>query len=129
MGQHDAPEQQRDHFLSNKVYDVLKFIAQILLPALGTLYFALAAIWGLPSAEEVNGSVLAVDAFLGVILGLSSTSYKNSDARFDGVINSEVQPDTGKTVASFEVQGDPFAILKKNEVTFKVNAPEDQQTP
>ena len=61
--------------MSNKVYDVLKWIAQILLPALGTLYFALAGIWNFPYAEEVVGTITAVDTFLGVILGISSINY------------------------------------------------------
>ena len=51
--------------LTNKAYDVLKFIAQILLPAIGTLYFALAKIWGFPYAAEIVGTISAVDAFLG----------------------------------------------------------------
>lgn len=61
--------------MSNKLYDVLKWIAQFLLPALGTLYFALASIWGLPYGEQVVGTITAVDAFLGVILGISSANY------------------------------------------------------
>ena len=61
--------------LTNRVYDVLKFIAQILLPALGTLYFALAKIWGFPYAAEVVGTISAVDAFLGALLGISSAQY------------------------------------------------------
>lgn len=61
--------------MSNKVYDILKWISQIFLPALATLYFALANIWGLPYAEETVGTIAAVDAFLGVILGISSKSY------------------------------------------------------
>ncbi|MCD8155164.1 MAG: phage holin [Clostridiales bacterium] len=65
--------------LSNKTYDVLKWIAQYLLPALGTLYFALSGIWGLPYGEQVVGTVTAVDTFLGVILGLSSSSYNARD--------------------------------------------------
>ena len=62
---------------TNKTYDVLKWIAQILLPALGTLYFAIASIWGLPAPEQVVGTIVAVDAFLGIILGLSSAAYNN----------------------------------------------------
>lgn len=61
--------------MSNNVYDVLKFIAQIVLPALGTLYFALASIWGLPYGEEIVGTITAVDAFLGALLGLSTAQY------------------------------------------------------
>lgn len=62
--------------MSNKVYDVLKWIAMYLLPALGTLYFALSGIWGLPYGEEIVGTVTAVDTCLGVILGISSAQYK-----------------------------------------------------
>lgn len=61
--------------MSNRTYDILKFIAQIILPALGTLYFALARIWGLPLGEEIVGTITAVDAFLGAILGISSARY------------------------------------------------------
>lgn len=64
--------------ISNKIYDILKWIAQYLLPALGTLYFALSTIWGFPYGEQVVGTITAIDAFLGAILGLSSaTYYKN----------------------------------------------------
>lgn len=61
--------------LNNKVYDILKWIAQYLLPSLGTLYFALAGIWGLPYGEQVVGTITAVDTFIGVILGLSTMQY------------------------------------------------------
>lgn len=61
--------------MSNKTYDVLKFIAQIGLPALGTLYFALASIWGLPFGEQIIGTITAVDVFLGALLGISSKNW------------------------------------------------------
>lgn len=61
--------------MSSKTYDVLKWIAQILLPAVGTLYFALASIWGLPYGEQVVGTITAVDAFLGALLGISTAKY------------------------------------------------------
>ena len=61
--------------LSNKAYDILKWIAMYLLPALGTLYFALSGIWGVPYGEEVVGTVTAVDTFLGVVLGISNAKY------------------------------------------------------
>ena len=64
------------NMLSNKTYDVLKWIAQILLPAVGTLYFALAQIWGLPYAEQIVGTITAVDAFLGALLGISTALYR-----------------------------------------------------
>ena len=61
--------------MSNRTYDHLKFIAQIVLPALGTLYFALAGIWGLPYGEQIVGTITAVDAFLGAVLKISSDRY------------------------------------------------------
>lgn len=61
--------------MSNKVYDILKWIAQILLPALGTLYFALAKIWNLPYSEEIVGTITAIDLFLGALLGISTIEY------------------------------------------------------
>ncbi len=64
--------------MSNKMYDVLKFIAQILLPAIATLYCAIAGIWGLPYSEQISGTIIAIDTFLGVILGISSKKYKKS---------------------------------------------------
>lgn len=64
--------------MNSKVYDALKWIAQILLPALGTLYFALAGIWEFPYAEAIVGTITAVDTFLGVLLGISSAQYKKN---------------------------------------------------
>lgn len=61
--------------MSNRTYDVLKWIAQILLPAIGTLYFAIAQIWGLPYAEQIVGTITALDAFLGAILGVATLNY------------------------------------------------------
>lgn len=65
--------------LSNKQYDILKWVALVLLPALGTLYFALAGIWGFPFGEQIVGTITAIDTFLGVILGISSANYKKEE--------------------------------------------------
>ncbi len=61
--------------MSNKMYDVLKWIAMVFLPGAGALYFALAGIWGLPYGEEIVGTITAIDAFLGVLLGISTVQY------------------------------------------------------
>lgn len=61
--------------MSNKMYDVLKWIAMVALPAIGTLYFALAGIWGFPYGEEIVGTITAVDTCLGLLLGISSVQY------------------------------------------------------
>ncbi|PWM50764.1 MAG: hypothetical protein DBX41_05110 [Clostridiales bacterium] len=63
---------------SNKTYDILKWIAMYLIPAAGTLYFALANIWNLPYGEEVVGTLTAVDTFLGVLLGISTNQYNKN---------------------------------------------------
>ena len=65
--------------MKNKTYDILKYIAQIALPALGTLYFALATIWGFPYGEQIVGTITAVDAFLGALLGLSTIKYNKGN--------------------------------------------------
>ena len=65
--------------LPDKVYDILKWIAMYLLPALGTLYFALAGIWNFPCGEEVVGTITAIDTFLGVILGISTAQYNKEN--------------------------------------------------
>lgn len=67
--------------LTNKAYDVLKYIALILLPALGTLYFALAKIWGFPYAAEIVGTISAVDAFLGALLKISTDNYNKENSQ------------------------------------------------
>lgn len=64
--------------MNNKIYDILKWIAMVVLPALGTLYFALAGIWDFPYGEEVVGTITAVDAFLGALLGISTANYKKA---------------------------------------------------
>ena len=71
--------------MSNKIYDVLKYIAQIVLPALGALYFALAKIWGFPYGTEIVGTISAVDVFLGALLKISTDQYyKEMDPPIDG---------------------------------------------
>lgn len=65
---------------SNKTYDVLKWIAQYFLPAVGALYLGLSKIWGFPNGEEVMGTIAALDTFLGVILGISSANYNKQNS-------------------------------------------------
>lgn len=67
--------------MNNKFYDILKWIAQIFLPALGTLYFALAGIWNFPYAEAIVGTITAVDTFLGIILGISTIQYNKKEVK------------------------------------------------
>ena len=61
--------------MSNKLYDILAVIGRLILPALGTLYFALAKIWNLPLAEEIVGTIAAVTTFLNAVLKIQSNAY------------------------------------------------------
>lgn len=61
--------------MSNKAYDIIKWIVVIVLPSLGTLYFALASIWGLPYGEEIVGTITAIDTFLGAVMMISTAQY------------------------------------------------------
>ena len=65
--------------LSNSLYDVMKWVVTLLLPALGTLYFTISQIWGLPYGEEVVGTLTAIALFLGTILRISSSNYSQDD--------------------------------------------------
>lgn len=65
--------------MNNKTYDILKYIAMIALPAIGTLYFALSKIWGLPYGEEIVGTITAIDACMGAMLKISSDKYEEGE--------------------------------------------------
>lgn len=114
----DAPPKD-NVLLSNSVYDKLMPIAQLWLPALAVLYITIAPLWGLPKQEEVAGTIMAVNLFLGAILGISNKQYQNSDGRFDGAINIETLHDEGRS--NLNVQLDPASLAEKDEVTVKVN--------
>lgn len=73
--------------MSDKVYDVLKFIAQIVLPALATFYLTLAGIWSLPYGEQISGTVMAIDTLLGAILMISSTKYNSNNVSTETINN------------------------------------------
>ena len=80
--------------MTNKTYDILKFVAQIVLPAAGTLYFALAGIWGFPYGEQIVGTIAAVDAFLGAILGISSAQYYKEGKDVLGTLTVDPEEET-----------------------------------
>ena len=106
--------------LSNKTYDTAKWFAQIGLPAVGSLYFALAQIWTIPYSTEIVGTITAVDAFLGVILGISSRTYNSGDSKYDGVMNI-VEQASGKKTFTLELNDNPDDLESKDVIAFKVN--------
>jgi hypothetical protein len=97
--------------ITGKTYDSLKFLALIAFPALGSAYFALAGIWGLPAAEQVVGTIVVVDTFLGTILQISSSKFTAKTGQ--GVI-TVAETDKGKTY-SLVFDGDPEEELTDNE--------------
>lgn len=102
---------------NDKVYDILKWVAQLVLPALGTLYFALATIWNLPYATQVVGSLTALDTFLGVVLGVSTSSYLKEGA--DGTLVIDKSDETTDKY-TFDV-GDLDILEKKDKLMIKVD--------
>lgn len=102
--------------LTNKTYDVIKWIAQYFIPAAGTLYAALSKIWGFPYGGEVVGTLSAIDIFLGAILGISSASYPG-----EGTL--EIHEDAGadKDVYTLMLNVPVESLADKDSVTFKVN--------
>lgn len=100
--------------LTNEIYDKLKWIAQYLLPALGTLCFAISSIWHLPYGEQVLGTIMALDTFLGAILGLSSANYSG-----DGTMLVD-RSDPEKDIYRMEVNGSIDDLGNKETVMFKV---------
>ena len=112
---------------ANKFYDKAKFVAQIGLPTLGTLYFAVAALWHLPAAEQVVGTITAVDAALGALLGLSTTAY-NKTQEIEAANQAEAESDgdlmvgkvDGEHTLTLGVKDSVEALVSKDTVTLKV---------
>ena len=105
--------------MNNKTYDVLKWIAQYLLPASGTLYFALSSIWGLPHGEQVVGTIAALTTFLGVILGVSSAQYDKTQPSDDGVLNIDTT-DPNKDFYSLDIDTGLDDLKAKSKITLKI---------
>lgn len=97
------------NIFSNGVYDKLKFVAQILLPALATLYFALDTIWKIGYGAEVVGTITAIDTFLGVLLQLSTNKYYKTGANFDGDV--VIEPEDGGNKATFVLDKRPEDVV------------------
>lgn len=112
--------QIKDYYISNKTYDILKFVVQIGLPAFATFYFTLASIWQLPSPEKIVGTTVAVTTFLGVILRITSRSYNESNGQYDGALNISERED-GVKVYSLDLNTDASLLDGKKNVSFKVD--------
>lgn len=104
--------------IPSKLYDPLKWVAMVLLPALGAFYGGLSGVWGLPYAVQIVSTIALVDTLLGGILGISSAAYKKSDDRFDGTM-SVIKTDPS-LINQLEIKTAPEQLAKQNEITFKV---------
>lgn len=82
--------------MSNRLYDTLKWVALVLIPALGALYFGLSKIWGFPMGEEIVGTLTTIDTFLGTLLGISNVKYKNALLE-DAVTYNELTDEENET--------------------------------
>lgn len=103
--------------ITGKLYDWLKWIAQIFLPALGTLYFTIAEIWGLGHGVNIVGTIMAVDLFLGVLLGISQVTYAKQIGQGDLLVEED---ETGAKSMRLALDHTPEELATKQEVRFKV---------
>jgi hypothetical protein len=117
MPNNDIPS--KGFIMGSALYDKLKFVALILLPAIGTLYFTLGNTWNWPNVEQVLGSITAIDTFLGAIIGISSASYNSSDSKYDGTVNVATSME-GNKLFTLELEGDPNDLDKKDSILFKI---------
>lgn len=104
--------------LSNKTYDVLKWLAQYCLPALATFWMTIAKIWGLPYGVEIGATISAIDLFLGALMGISSANYKG-----DGTMTVNTD-DPKKDIYSLELNDDIEKLAEKKAITFVVKTKE-----
>ncbi len=106
--------------LSNRNYDLVKYTATLILPAIGALYFALAQIWGFPRADDVVGTIAALNVFAGVVLAVAARVYNLSGAKYDGTFRVE-ETDEGSSFRMTDV--DQNALFDKSELTFRIVRP------
>jgi len=75
--------------MNSKVYNILKYITMIVLPALTTLWLSVGSIWSLPYVEPVGATLTAVTAFLGAVLGISTSLYNIREQRRDELMGMQ----------------------------------------
>lgn len=109
--------------LPSHAYDAVKRVVQVALPAMATLYSALALIWGFPYETEIVGTIVAVNLFLGVVLGISTKNYYNSDNAYDGTLN--VSKQNNALIHNLEIDTPPEDLQNQKAITFKVNKLDD----
>lgn len=104
--------------ITNNVYDKLKWVVIIVIPAIITLYSSLASIWGFPYAEQITATLAAINVFLGVIMKISTASYNKT---YDGTLHVDTVTDDDSDKYLFEVD-DLDNIADKDHITLKINS-------
>jgi hypothetical protein len=106
--------------MTNTVYNSLKWIALVFLPAAGALYFGLGQLWAFPKIEEVVGSVTVVETFLGLLLRKSAVDFGTAKTVGDAIV---VQNSEGVAVGmkfTVDASADPVILEEKKVVQFAV---------
>lgn len=110
--------------LNDKIYNILKWVSTIVLPAIGTLYFTIAGIWGLPYAEQVLGTITALVTFCGVVLGVSTHSYNKDPNSGDGILMIDTN-DPEKDRYLLNLRTDLDEVARKSRLIVKVDTDAD----
>ena len=106
--------------MNSRLYDILKWTALVLLPAVAAAYFTLAQIWGLPNAEQIVGTVVVVETFLGAMLQISKKSYDNSPKSKDGAVIVD-----GDGLKRFEIDATADEVASKKVLNLAVKEEPD----
>lgn len=105
---------------SDRTYLFLKWFVSIVMPATATMYFTVAKLWGYDThIEQVMGTMVAINTFLGVVLGISNYNYNKDDGKYDGTMIVNKSEDG--QVYKLDLKDDPIRLGTKNEVIFKVD--------
>lgn len=112
---------------NSNVYDKLKFIALVVLPALATLVVAVNPLWNIPNQDAIAGTIIAVDTFLGALLGISAKQYNQAAENFDGYLDAEGEdPDTGHPNMKLVITKPPKDIFGGKDVRLRIGRPPEQ---
>lgn len=110
--------------LNDKVYNFLKWLVVICLPATGAAYFSLSDLWDLPKAFEVVGTITVIQTFMGTLVGISSYNYNKTTEHHAGVITHTGNDiDTGIPDLQLTVQKDPRELVENKRVVFDIQPP------
>lgn len=114
-------EPHNTFIMGDKTYDFAKKLVQIILPAFGSLYLAMSAVWDLPNAEQVTASVVIVTTFLGACLGISTSQYNSSGRGIDGSMTVSAAPPNGSPVITgISLPKTEEELEGKKSITLKV---------